>query len=558
MSSRQPFPNHNGVTVAYAISFGFLQREHVKVTANDAPIAFRWTGSSTIELIAPPPAGSDLVIFRETPREPLVQFSLGSTLSRKELDILSKQAVYLAEEAHDRLQNGVSFDDLTASLDAGGFRLTNMADPEEPDDAATRLWVEQVFQSLPSFVAQAEDHAEAAQVARAGAETAQSGAQAAQSGAQAARSGAEAAQAAAQEAVGTITSPFTNTQNGLVPAPGAGGNGRLLRPDASWGQLQTNQVEDRAITLQKIQDVAPGVILGRAPGGANGPVSALSPAQARDAAGLRRSIGDWWWEYWFAHGGSPALGGGPLVGFLSNGFGLPGIGHVNNGVFPGGMNLEPSAVTANSSFQITSGVSAMNLTNQPTRYRMRFSPWGPVPFTADGAENRRITFGLQSAPGNTASANGFWFLLTNPTPSSGAVSGPTYGYDVWAMARHPTGGTSKIFLGRTAGAVANFRNYVFDITHRFNGATREVIFRVYELAANPPSPYGDDSTHVTLFGQTTITGATLPNLSQNPQYTYNFTALRVDTGGIISMGILHSLGLGSLGGFNRQNGESEI
>lgn len=89
----------DGVTNTYSVPFPYLDKTHVKVTWNDAPItSFTWPTGSTIQLSFTPTSGSVLKVYRESPDDSnLVEFS-GGSVSVDDLNKLAKQHLYLIQE----------------------------------------------------------------------------------------------------------------------------------------------------------------------------------------------------------------------------------------------------------------------------------------------------------------------------------------------------------------------------------------------------------------------------------------------------------------------------
>lgn len=99
----------NGTQRTFEFSFagGYISREHVKVALvldNGAPVPFdfAWVGDSTIMTALAAPAGYTVRIYRETPKViPLADFTDGAIVTEANLDINSRQAVFIAAEAAD-------------------------------------------------------------------------------------------------------------------------------------------------------------------------------------------------------------------------------------------------------------------------------------------------------------------------------------------------------------------------------------------------------------------------------------------------------------------------
>ena len=104
------FPG-DGMTTKYEISFvgGYLDRTHVKAYIVDAlglttlvPLNNgHFLNPNTLYNLPPTPVGSTFVIYRDTPRTPLVDFVAGSRLTEANLDTAARQGLFLSMEALD-------------------------------------------------------------------------------------------------------------------------------------------------------------------------------------------------------------------------------------------------------------------------------------------------------------------------------------------------------------------------------------------------------------------------------------------------------------------------
>lgn len=105
------FPG-DGVTTQYEISFvgGYLQRSHVKAYVENMTTRIRtpvtvspgqFLNDTTLTGFAPVPVGSMLVIYRETPRASLLDFTTTSRITEANLDLSARQGLYCAAEALD-------------------------------------------------------------------------------------------------------------------------------------------------------------------------------------------------------------------------------------------------------------------------------------------------------------------------------------------------------------------------------------------------------------------------------------------------------------------------
>lgn len=109
-----------GAQVNWEFSFtdGYINRSYVKVTVISAAgvkthPAFTFTGDYTINIKPAVAAGSELFIYRDTPRSaPLVDFQDAAIINEANLDLNARQAIHVAAETADRASG--AFNDLDA------------------------------------------------------------------------------------------------------------------------------------------------------------------------------------------------------------------------------------------------------------------------------------------------------------------------------------------------------------------------------------------------------------------------------------------------------------
>lgn len=128
----------NGATTNYVFPFPYISSSHLKVRVNGVLVGFSLLNSSTVQLNSAPPVGSIVDIRRETPKsESPVNFTDGSVLLEKDLDLLADFNLYSAQETADSLEDAMT-KDTTGKWDGDGRRLSNIADPVDPQDAVTK------------------------------------------------------------------------------------------------------------------------------------------------------------------------------------------------------------------------------------------------------------------------------------------------------------------------------------------------------------------------------------------------------------------------------------
>lgn len=140
-------------TGPFNFSFPYISSQHVKVTKNGTLLTSGtdYTLSlnpTRITLTSPLVSTDALRIYRETPGRtagspsPLVDFTDGSVLTADDLDKNTQQLLYLLQEAIDT--GGIAFglDYSETNWNAVNRRITNVATPTSPADAATKSYVD--------------------------------------------------------------------------------------------------------------------------------------------------------------------------------------------------------------------------------------------------------------------------------------------------------------------------------------------------------------------------------------------------------------------------------
>jgi hypothetical protein len=134
--------NGNGSTTQFNVSFPYIRREHVVASIDYVSASFTWINNTTIEISPAPGNGTRVEVRRVTPvNVPLVDFADGSTLVAADLDTNALQQTYINQEQDDQFQDAV-FVNAQGLLDAGAKRLTNLSDPANAQDAATKAYVD--------------------------------------------------------------------------------------------------------------------------------------------------------------------------------------------------------------------------------------------------------------------------------------------------------------------------------------------------------------------------------------------------------------------------------
>lgn len=138
----------NGSTKNYTFSFPYLDQSHVVVRLDGVVVtAFTFLNSSTIAFTSAPSVGALIEIRRVTPKDtPIVNFQDGSVLLERDLDLLAVFNLYVAQEVEDEVSEGL-FTGTDGTYHANGKRITDVADPVNDQDVATKHYVNSGMES---------------------------------------------------------------------------------------------------------------------------------------------------------------------------------------------------------------------------------------------------------------------------------------------------------------------------------------------------------------------------------------------------------------------------
>ena len=136
----------NGSTTNYVFSFPYISADHIQVRVNGVlTTLFSFLNSSTVQMTTAPASGAILEIRRVTPKEnAIVNFTDGSVLLERDLDLLTTFDLYLAQETQDNLDGSIRQDSLGV-FDALSKRIGNVADPVNAQDAVTKSYADGVI-----------------------------------------------------------------------------------------------------------------------------------------------------------------------------------------------------------------------------------------------------------------------------------------------------------------------------------------------------------------------------------------------------------------------------
>lgn len=268
----------NGSTTNYTFPFPYISTDHIKVRVN-ATLVTNWSflSSSTIQFATAPTSGAVIEIRRETPKESaIVNFTDGSVLLERDLDLLATYSLYLAQETKDGLESGMNQDSLGV-WQAQNYRIANVADPVNAQDAATKAWAESAGSS---FVGASAASATAAATS---AGNAASSATAAAGSASAASGSATAAASSATAASGSQTAAATSATNAANSATAASGSASTATTAASTATTQATNAAGSATAASGSATAAASSATAAASSAADAASSAASTAALLDS-----------------------------------------------------------------------------------------------------------------------------------------------------------------------------------------------------------------------------------------------------------------------------------
>lgn len=103
----------------FTFSFPYIEKQDVLCAIDNSPVSFTWVNASTIQLSTAPKKNAVVHIYRSTQKvNPIVRFQSGAGFREEDLHLLTKQLLYLAQEANENIvvRDAVSFCETAINL----------------------------------------------------------------------------------------------------------------------------------------------------------------------------------------------------------------------------------------------------------------------------------------------------------------------------------------------------------------------------------------------------------------------------------------------------------
>lgn len=177
----------DGTKTDFTIPFDYLKKSFVTVRLGsvttltggdygDTGSDYYFLDKTTIRLKVAPASGESLTIRRHTSAtERVVTFKDASILKATDLDTSQLQALHIAEEGRDAINDAI-IGDKEGNWDAKGHRITNVGDPIKDSDAVTLKRYKEDVEGAYQARLNAEKARDAAKVSEANAKTSESSA----------------------------------------------------------------------------------------------------------------------------------------------------------------------------------------------------------------------------------------------------------------------------------------------------------------------------------------------------------------------------------------------
>lgn len=118
----------------------YLDKSYIHVYLDGVETTgYTWTSATNIRLNSALTASTTVLLIRKTEREYLyIEFASGSPFIEVNVDSQNTQFLHLAQE----LVEGRAIPGFYGDISMNGYRITNLADPTDPQDAATKNYTD--------------------------------------------------------------------------------------------------------------------------------------------------------------------------------------------------------------------------------------------------------------------------------------------------------------------------------------------------------------------------------------------------------------------------------
>lgn len=140
----------DGSQTNFSVPFDYLRPAFVHVAINDAEVSEGFTISNRMIMFDSAPAKDSIVhIYRNTPTTRLVSWADASILKAKDMTISEVQQLHILEEASDWSKtNSIVLDEESGVWQGREFRVSNIADPKDAQDAVTKNYIDNEESSM--------------------------------------------------------------------------------------------------------------------------------------------------------------------------------------------------------------------------------------------------------------------------------------------------------------------------------------------------------------------------------------------------------------------------
>lgn len=140
----------DGSQTNFSVPFDYLRPSFVHVSVNDAEGSEGFTISNRMVMFDSAPAKDAVVrIYRNTPTTRLVSWADASILKAIDMTIAEVQQLHILEEANDWSKtNSIVLDEESGVWQGRKFRVSNIADPKDAQDAVTKNYIDNEESSM--------------------------------------------------------------------------------------------------------------------------------------------------------------------------------------------------------------------------------------------------------------------------------------------------------------------------------------------------------------------------------------------------------------------------